>query len=138
MPGYQYGAPRRPAVRLVITPEMEAQIEKEIGATEPRKRAASKASDRGLKTTRAPRSDRHPCGTRGAYFRHMRSNERPCEPCTIANREYRAASKASRRKPRELKPCGTTAAYQRHLVRGEKPCEPCAEANRVRLRKAVA
>lgn len=28
-----------------------------------------------------------PCGTYAAYARHLKHGERPCEPCTLANRE---------------------------------------------------
>lgn len=28
-----------------------------------------------------------PCGTYAAYARHLRNNEKPCEPCLAANRE---------------------------------------------------
>lgn len=28
-----------------------------------------------------------PCGTYAAYARHLRNGERPCDPCTLANRE---------------------------------------------------
>ncbi|MFE4229160.1 hypothetical protein ACFRJ8_14875 [Arthrobacter sp. NPDC056886] len=31
-----------------------------------------------------------PCGTYAAYRRHHQAGEPPCEPCTTANREYRA------------------------------------------------
>lgn len=28
-----------------------------------------------------------PCGTYAAYIRHLKHNEKPCDPCTLANRE---------------------------------------------------
>lgn len=33
-----------------------------------------------------------PCGTYAAYARHLKHNEKPCEPCTEANRERAAAA----------------------------------------------
>ena len=29
-----------------------------------------------------------PCGTRGAFLRHKRAGEKPCEACYAANRAY--------------------------------------------------
>lgn len=29
-----------------------------------------------------------PCGTRAAYVRHLAYGQKPCEPCTRANRAY--------------------------------------------------
>lgn len=68
-----------------------------------------------------------PCGTTGAYRRHIRNGEKPCGPCAEAWREYfqkRRGTTGTR-----LKPCGTPAAYQRHLAAGEAPCKPCRDAN---------
>jgi hypothetical protein len=30
-------------------------------------------------------TERRPCGTAAAYIRHLRANEKPCEPCNRAN-----------------------------------------------------
>lgn len=68
-----------------------------------------------------------PCGTTGAYRRHIRNKEQACEPCQAAWRDY-FRKRSGPPRPR-LQPCGTTAAYQRHLKEGEKPCQPCMDAN---------
>ena len=43
-----------------------------------------------------PRSerDRQPCGTTGAYRRHIRNGERPCDDCRKAQKAYRSARAA--------------------------------------------
>lgn len=98
-----------------------------------------------------------PCGTPGAYQRHMRRGETPCAPCATAWKAYSsryksenaAAVKAQRQRhdtegPRRLAPCGTRAAYARHLYNREKPCFDCRvassqyHAERRAARKAVA
>ena len=82
------------------------------------------------------------CGTRSAYYRHLRLREVPCDACTGAVREH---SRQRRRNAGVLAPlrlpCGTEAAYQRHRYHGEQPCEDCRAAHNVyastRRRKAV-
>jgi hypothetical protein len=72
----------------------------------------------------------HPCGTYGAYQRHLRRKQAPCVPCYEAAAEY--FRKYRERRPtqprRALKPCGTIAAYSRHLRRKEMPCAECKAA----------
>lgn len=46
-----------------------------------------------------------PCGTHAAYVRHLRNNEKPCDPCTAANRERSYAA-----------PSGFTT-YEREMTR---------------------
>lgn len=80
-----------------------------------------------------------PCGTSAAYRRHKRAGETPCEPCTVARREYNRRHEAARqartpRKPRRLAPCGTANARERHRRRGEQ----CAECDRIRRENAAA
>lgn len=77
-----------------------------------------------------PRKPLSPCGSYGAYQRHIKAKETVCEPCKVARRRYQKGLRAKLRVPRTLKPCGTPAAYRRHLRHGEKACEPCLAANR--------
>ncbi len=68
-----------------------------------------------------------PCGSRGAYLRHHKNSETPCELCLVAMRPIWAATDLKRRRRRvELEaPCGTPSAYRRHLRRGELVDEAC-------------
>lgn len=68
---------------------------------------------------RAPRQLR-PCGTRGAYERHLRRGEY-CPVC--------------RPEPGPPPPCGTYAAYQRHYRAGEH-CDICRAARNARARES--
>lgn len=127
MPGYQYRAPRRPQIRLTITPEQEARIEAELAG-----KPAPKITDQlvGIPGKRGPRKRLAPCGTNAAYSRHRVHDEKPCEACRTAHAVY-MRSRADRRPDRSRKPCGTLAAYRRHIRNGEVPCEACTEANRI-------
>lgn len=70
-----------------------------------------------------------PCGTYGAFQRHVRRGEE-CDPCRLAMNTYKREYEERRRGPRrELKPCGTPAAYRRHLRHGTEPCADCRRAN---------
>lgn len=69
-----------------------------------------------------------PCGTRAAYYRHLRHGEVPCDDCTRANREDKrkpSTPTPSRRKPIKH---GTRAGYRQHRYRGETPCQKCLTA----------
>lgn len=81
-----------------------------------------------------------PCGTDAAYKRHLKANEKPCEPCTIAhNYAVREWDRATNKRPaRFLAPCGTPGAYQRHQRNGEKIDAACrkAHAKKERIRRA--
>lgn len=80
-----------------------------------------------------PSKKAQPCGTRAAYRRHLRRDEKPCEPCIEANREASGKERKPRSaysKPQTLAPCGTRSAYQRHLRRKEPIDEACRNANR--------
>lgn len=74
-----------------------------------------------------------PCGTEGAYRRHLRWGQQPCDACSVEHArlqaEYREKTKTSRPAPRELVPCGNESAYRRHLRRREIPCRPCMDAH---------
>jgi hypothetical protein len=37
-----------------------------------------------------------PCGTYAAYARHLRNNEKPCDPCTAANRQRQSDAPSGR------------------------------------------
>jgi len=83
-----------------------------------------------------------PCGTEGAYRRHIRWGQQPCRACSIEHArlqaEYREKAKASRPKPpRELVPCGQESAYRRHLRRNEVPCRACTDAHAAEMRSYV-
>lgn len=43
-----------------------------------------------------PAQQKSPCGTTGAYRRHLRYGEPPCEPCRDADRDYRNRLKQQR------------------------------------------
>ncbi len=75
-------------------------------------------------------ADLHPCGTRGAYLRHHRNREDPCDLCLAAMRPIWAATdqKRRRRRPELEAPCGTESAYRRHLRREEPVDVACREA----------
>jgi hypothetical protein len=64
-----------------------------------------------------------PCGTRAAYVRHLRHDEKPCAECRAANS---GATQAF-----EPQPCGTAAAAKRHRKKGEPVCDACREAERL-------
>ena len=74
------------------------------------------------------------CGTPGAYFRHYKNGEKPCEACRQAQNESvrirRGRIKNGSYVPLPLKPCGTYAAYQRHRRANEDPCEACDSSAR--------
>jgi hypothetical protein len=77
--------------------------------------------------------DLQPCGTHGAYARHLRNGEPPCDPCRAAHAAVCAANYEARKldpAPRELMPCGTDAAARRHWRRGEPLDEACKQASR--------
>lgn len=42
-----------------------------------------------------------PCGTRGAYIRHVKRGEVPCDPCRDAHRRYMSAYRDKRPEVRE-------------------------------------
>lgn len=69
-----------------------------------------------------------PCGTQGAYDRHIRRKEPIDEACRKAHADRRREDRA---RARENAPCGTVAGYQRHRRYGEEACGQCLEANRV-------
>lgn len=68
-----------------------------------------------------------PCGTPGAYQRHLRRKEAVDAACATAN----AARVRSRRVPatEEQPACGTRSGYLWHTAHHEIPCEPCAAAD---------
>ena len=69
-----------------------------------------------------------PCGTQGAYDRHIRRKEPIDDACRKAHADRRREDRA---RARENAPCGTVAGYQRHRRYGEEACGQCLEANRV-------
>jgi len=76
------------------------------------------------------------CGTNGAYQRHRRNGETPCEPCVEARRVYNREKKRIERekagvKPRQILPRehGTLRGYRQHKSLGEPKCDPCKEAH---------
>ncbi len=71
-----------------------------------------------------------PCGSRGAYLRHHKNSETPCDACLVAMRPIWAATDKKRRRRRvELEaPCGTYVAYRRHLRRSEPVDDACRQA----------
>lgn len=86
---------------------------------------------------RMPR-ELQPCGTTGAYRRHLKRGERPCEPCTTANREAgRRLKDAPHTRLRPIRH-GTAGGADTHRWRNEQPCRPCAEAYRKYLRDRYA
>ena len=94
------------------------------------------------------------CGTPSGYQRHRRNEEKPCQACKDANRDYNRQKDAQRKEranqrkrekrqaagatPRVLKPCGTTAAARRHHRKGEELCGPCREAYRENMKELNA
>jgi hypothetical protein len=69
-----------------------------------------------------------PCGTQGAYDRHLRRGEPVDDACRKAHADRRREDRA---RARENAPCGTVAGYQRHRRYAEDACAECREANRV-------
>lgn len=106
------------------TAKPEANPGSPIVINVPRVRKKSKANGRKLQ----------PCGTDGAYQRHKRHGEEPCDPCREAMRKKKAKLRV--RNPRILKPCGTEAAYKRHKRNGEPIDEACREASRLKAIEA--
>ena len=69
-----------------------------------------------------------PCGTRAAYFRHIRRGETTCPACRAAHAAYMRRIRP--RTPWVLRPHGTLAALRRHYRRGERPCDECLAAEK--------
>jgi hypothetical protein len=84
-----------------------------------------------------------PCGTIGAFHRHLKAKQRPCSRCLRANELWKAASQEERdlvKTPMEradrgriegtwpAPTCGTVGGYDLHQQYGEAPCEPCLAA----------
>jgi hypothetical protein len=69
-----------------------------------------------------------PHGTPGAYQRHLRNHDEPCDACRRANSEAKREQRhnppapSGRRKPIAH---GTYKGAQQHRYRGEKPCDAC-------------
>lgn len=87
--------------------------------------------------------DLQPCGTYGAWQRHKRHGEEPCEACVQANRDYVNAYRRKRYSAHatdrgvqpEVLEHGTRTSYARHYRRGEKPCAECRAASRDYMRE---
>lgn len=58
-----------------------------------------------------PRRELQPCGTYGAWQRHRKADEEPCEPCKAAKRAYQAAYRRRVGRPEVLPP--RVKAYKR-------------------------
>lgn len=70
-----------------------------------------------------------PCGTRGAYRRHLRWGQPPCNACRAEHARLTQLERERARKPRALTPCGSDSSYRRHLRLGEVPCRACVDAH---------
>src|ERR1039458_8660764 len=74
---------------------------------------------------------RDTCGTNAGCVAHYVHDEKPCEPCRIANRD----DQAKRRRAKGIPPmrtvvCGTRGGYKKHIEKKETPCLPCKQARR--------
>lgn len=102
--------------------------------TTPRKRTRPKKGTRTRRTVAA-------CGTTSGYARHRDRNEKPCQACTEAIRDYQRAY-AARRRPADWQPrtaaCGTASGYEKHRRLGEPTCRPCKDAQAAKTRERYA
>src|SRR5262245_8591031 len=65
-----------------------------------------------------------PCGTRAAYYRHLRAGEKPCDPCRKANTDKAREDKKVLRARKDDIPHGTISGYFNWACR----CDKCLKA----------
>lgn len=113
-----YPATGRAGIRGGLDPKQRYQLTK---------KARAAAAEKRRRTGGKPPS---PCGTPGAYDRHVRWGEPIDEACREAHAAKSRAQKAKTR-ARNKGPvvCGTRPGYQKHTRNGEKACAPCRAAN---------
>lgn len=74
-----------------------------------------------------------PCGTDGAYQRHLRARETPDQACIDAHakhvRDWEQRCREGNGPRLPIRTHGTRSGYHAHRRRHEKPCEACFTAN---------
>jgi len=129
---------RGACLEAALTEEKNERAESRAGirgGLSPKQRAALAKKRRGPVPQQARRrtggKPLSPCGTAGAYERHIRWGEPVDDACRAAHnariRKVKAASRA-KAKGRPVA-CGTRPGYQKHRRNGEKACDACRYAN---------
>lgn len=126
---YVRGARRHPMFAITITPEMEAQIERELAEAE--KPPANTPPALPRPTGPKAKKSKAKCGTLAGHAAHRYYGEEQCFDCREVMAIHRRNTYKPRQKPKrphDESKCGTLAGYSSHRRHGESHCQPCKDA----------
>lgn len=69
-----------------------------------------------------------PCGTIGAYQRHLKAGQEACAACKEARAAYTRDRREGRIKARRPAQCGTLRGYYSHRHHKTQACRACLDA----------